>query len=436
MLENENIEIRSEEVQEILGTPPGWMTRYGTLIFLVALVVVGYIGFMVKYPDTVDSDVKISSTDPPKRLVTQFQGRVKMIRVKNESRVRKGEVLIVFDNTSNIGEADIGDVLTLENAVIAAGGPDDSTLLAFKVPDDLVLGELKNSLFEFYRRQDEYKYFLSNPYDKYSLEQLRRELRRLQNMVASDRERMNSINRQVEIVEGRLRREEGLSKENLLAEERVERTRESLNNLKRTRESVESSIKSKELDMDRIRGEMTGVRAGSRENQEEAASALRESFRALRRDLNAWKEKYVIISPIDGIVSLDLENISEQQFIEEGREIGVVVPLNERETKGVIQLGLAKSVKVKPGQKVVVQLDSYSVAEYGALLGAVQEKSQVPIDGKITVEVAFPKGLVTTLGRSIEPAQEMLGKATIITSDKRLIERVFENIRSAVSQEG
>lgn len=436
MMENENIEIRSEEVQEILGTPPGWMTRYGTLILLVALVVAGYIGFLVKYPDTVESTVRISSTDPPKRLVTQFRGRVKMIRVKNESRVRKGEVLIVFDNIANIGEANIADVLTLENAVIAAGGPDDSTLQAFKVPDDLVLGELKNSLFEFYRRQDELKYFLSDPYDKYSLEQLRRELRKLQSMAASDRERMNSINRQIEIVEGRLRREEGLSRENLLAEERVERTRESLNNLKRARESVESSIKSRELDMDRIRAEMTGVRAGSRENQEEAVSALRESFQSLRRDLNAWKEKYVISSPIDGIVSLDMENISEQQFIEEGREIGVVVPLNERETRGVIQLELARSAKVRPGQKVVVQLDSYSVAEYGALLGEVKEKSQVPIDGKITVEVAFPRGLVTTLGRRIEPAQEMPGKATIITSDKRLIERVFENIRGAVSQEG
>ena len=65
MLEHENIELRSEEVQEILGTPPGWMTRYGTLIFLIALVVIGYIGFLVKYPDTVESKVKISLTDPP-----------------------------------------------------------------------------------------------------------------------------------------------------------------------------------------------------------------------------------------------------------------------------------------------------------------------------------------------------------------------------------
>ncbi|HQU58193.1 MAG TPA: HlyD family efflux transporter periplasmic adaptor subunit [Saprospiraceae bacterium] len=436
MLEHENIELRSEEVQEILGTPPGWMTRYGTLIFLIALVVIGYIGLLVKYPDTVESKVKISSTDPPKRLVTQFRGRVKLIRVKNESRVRQGEVLIVFDNSSNNESANIEDVLTLENAIIAAGGPDDSTLLAFKVANNLVLGELKNSLFEFYRRQDEMKQFLSNPYDKYSLEQLRRELRKLQSMAASDRDRLSNINRQIEIVETRLQREEALAREKLLAEERVERTRESELSLKRMRESIESSIKSKELDMDRIRAEMSGVRAGSQENQDEAAAILRESFQALRRDLNAWKEKYVISSPVDGIVSLDLGNISEQQFVEEGKEIGVVVPLKEHETKGVMLIEVAKSVKIKPQQKVVVNLDSYSFAEYGALLAVVRGKSQVPIEGKITVEIFFPNGLTTTLGRQIEPTREMLGTATVITSDKRLIERVFENIRGAVSQKG
>lgn len=35
MKNENNIEVLNEEIQEILGTPPGWILRFGTLIFLL-----------------------------------------------------------------------------------------------------------------------------------------------------------------------------------------------------------------------------------------------------------------------------------------------------------------------------------------------------------------------------------------------------------------
>ncbi len=431
MAEHDNIELRSEEVQEILGTPPGWMTRFGTLLALVVIVILGYVGFMIQYPDKIEGDIRVVSTDPPKRLVTPTKGRIALIRVQNESRVRANEVLIVFENNANIEDA-----LTLEDALLAVRQPTDSALLAFSVPGNLVLGDLKTSLFEFYRRQSDYQRFLSNPYDRLNQSQQQKEIQKLQSLAGSDQDRLNSINRQIESVEARLRREEQLGRESLLAEERVNRTREELLGLQRIREGIESSIKSRGFDIDRIRSEMSGLRANSRENQSEAAAALQQSFRNLQKSMSEWKAKFIISSPIDGIVSLDLESISEQQFLEENREIGVVVPLKQHEVRGIVQLEAAKSVKIEPGQKVIVKLESYAFAEYGAVIGQVKAKSQVPIDGKITVEVLFPQGLTTTLGRQLEPTREMSGQATIITLDKRLIQRIFEGIRSVGMAQG
>ena len=146
MQEYENIEIRSEEVQEILGTPPGWMARYGTLFAFVVVVVVGWVGFLIKYPDTVESGITVTTTDPPKRLVTETRGRVKTVMAKNEQVVSAGQVLIVFDNNANLE-----DVLTLETAIMAVGNsPSDSTLLSFYLPGNVVLGELKDELYDFY----------------------------------------------------------------------------------------------------------------------------------------------------------------------------------------------------------------------------------------------------------------------------------------------
>ncbi|MCB9265702.1 MAG: HlyD family efflux transporter periplasmic adaptor subunit [Lewinellaceae bacterium] len=432
MNEYENIEIRSEEVQEILGTPPGWMARYGTLFAFVAIVVVGWVGFLLKYPDTVEASITITTTDPPKRLVTETRGRVKKVLAKNEQEVEAGQVLIVFDNN-----ASLEDVMTLENAIMAVGNtPSDSTLLAFSLPGNVVLGELKDELYSFYRRQQDLNQFLSNPYDNLNLQQLNKELGKVQSMIRSDRERWATIGRQIESVEKRLRREEQLSRENLLAEERVSRTREELLSLRRSREGIEASIKSKELDMDGIRSEMSGVRQVTKEGREEAAIAMRESFQALQKAVEEWKRKFVISSPIKGIVSFNLESISEQQYVEADREIGVVVPLMRQKTKGFVQVDMSRSGKIHSGQKVIVKLDSYSYAEYGAIEAKVDKKSQVPIEGKIIIEIGFRDELVTTLGKRIEPSREMKGDAIIITNDKRFIERVFERVRSKVTPEG
>jgi multidrug resistance efflux pump len=428
MTEHENIELRSEEVQEVLGTPPGWMARFGTLLALIAFVILGYVGYMIEYPDTVEAGIQISSSDPPKRLVTQMSGRIGLIRVENESRVQAEEVLMVFDN-----QAYIEDVLTLEDAILAVKNPTDSTLLAFAVPGNLVLGDLKNSLFDFYARQSEYQRFLSSPRDRLTQSQQQREIEKMRTLTRSDEERLANINRQIASVESRLREQERLVREGLQAERRLDAIREELLNLQRIRESIESSIKSRSFDVERIRSEMSGLRVGTRENQAEAAAALLEGFRRLQRSVSEWKSKFVISSPIDGIVSLDLQQISEQQFVEENREVGVVVPLQQHEVKGIIQIDASQSVKVENGQKVIIKLDSYAFAEHGALIGRLSSKSQVPIDGKITVEVLFPDGLVTTLGRRLDPSREMRGQAAIVTVDKRLIQRVFEGIRGRAS---
>jgi len=55
--------------------------------------------------------------------------------------------------------------------------------------------------------------------------------------------------------------------------------------------------------------------------------------------------------------------------------------------------------------------------------GIVQKKSKIPTqDDKLSIEVRFPNGLVTSTGRKLEVGQDMAGKMTIIIQEKRLVE--------------
>jgi len=65
----------------------------------------------------------------------------------------------------------------------------------------------------------------------------------------------------------------------------------------------------------------------------------------------------------------------------------------------------------------------------------VSDISEVPDEGFYTVEVEFPKGLITYYGHDIHESQNMQGNAQIMTDKKRMIIRVLEPIRSAISKQ-
>jgi hypothetical protein len=46
------------------------------------------------------------------------------------------------------------------------------------------------------------------------------------------------------------------------------------------------------------------------------------------------------------------------------------------------------------------------------------------------LEIIFPKGLITSIGKEIEPKQEMIGQSEIIISEQKFIQRIFELLKN------
>lgn len=75
--------VRSEEVQDITDRMPTRWTECGTL--LTALLILGIValGFIIKYPDTVDGQISVTIHATPVRLVANTNG----------DHLRKGDVI-------------------------------------------------------------------------------------------------------------------------------------------------------------------------------------------------------------------------------------------------------------------------------------------------------------------------------------------------------
>jgi len=140
------IDLRSEEVQEILGSPPGSLVRWGTTIVLFGIVLLLLAAWFVKYPDIVQADVEITTTTPPTDVAARTDGRMQAIFVKDTSIVRENQPLAVLQST-----ADYKDMLVLDSCIAVWKTYASLDFRALEAPDSLHLGDLLADYSSFTR---------------------------------------------------------------------------------------------------------------------------------------------------------------------------------------------------------------------------------------------------------------------------------------------
>ena len=102
---------------------------------------------------------------------------------------------------------------------------------------------------------------------------------------------------------------------------------------------------------------------------------------------------------------------------------------------GKISLPLEGAGKVHEGDQVNIQFDNFPHLEYGMVKGFVSNISEVSDDDFYAVEVVMPNGLLSYYDIQIPFSQNMQGNAEILTDKKRLLTRVLNPIRSAISKQ-
>ena len=98
------IELRSEEVQEVMNRVPPAILRYGigVLTAIVGVLLVG--SALFRYPDSVQVAVTVSTRTPPAYIKCMNGGRLERLYVVNGQEVRKGDALAVLENVANTEE--------------------------------------------------------------------------------------------------------------------------------------------------------------------------------------------------------------------------------------------------------------------------------------------------------------------------------------------
>lgn len=128
----------------------------------------------------------------------------------------------------------------------------------------------------------------------------------------------------------------------------------------------------------------------------------------------------------------------ENDFVQSGQELFSIIP-TKNEMLGEVLIPARGVGKVKIGQVANVKIENYPYDEYGLIKGKVQSISRLTnkmqtADGKngnaYRVMISFPSGMRTNFGKELALDFESIGNVEIITKRKRLIERLFDNLKA------
>jgi len=426
----DNIELRSESVQDVLSQPPHWMFRWGNAIIFGAILMGLLMSYFIKYPEFVPAPIVVTSQNPPEKLQARTDAKIEKVFVSNHQKVKKGEVLLVLQSTANYI-----DLLELKKIADSISQDQLSSFPINKI-SKLKLGELQADYNAFAKAfQDEQLFSRLRPYAPENIA--------TDQNISAYRSRITNLKQQKELelakhelVKKSYQRAQKLFGLSVISATELETEKIKFLQAQQSLEAINISLSQTEEGIANLNKTKSGATINAEKDKINFASQTLQLFEQLRKSLRQWEQDYLIISSTDGVVSFQ-QFWGENQFIKRGDAVLSVLPDNKQALVGRMSVPAGNSGKISPGEKVLIKLDNYRYQEYGIVEGRVQNIAFAPDDkGNYYVDVTLPKGLKTSYHRNLAFDKELKGNAEIVTQDLRLIERIFYQMRKLLRYQG
>ena len=418
MQQNKELELRSEEVQEILTRIPHWLIRWGSMVVLAIFILFFFVSWIVKYPDIISTQIIITTNIPPQKLIAKTSGKIEAILVTDKSVVVKNTPIAIIENTANYN-----DVFLLKNIVDTINI--EKNAFPFYKLKLTQLGDVESAyaLFQKEYSVDELNRKLQ-PYKvdgtAYNLEtiQLKERLELLQSQRIINENELQ-LNKQD------LERYKVLFKKGIIASQELEKHQLNYMSIEKGYKNLLSSISSLKSSLNELNRATQTTKINENKENVNLERNVFQAFYQLKKSIKDWELNYVFLSSIDGKVSF-LQVWTENQTIATGDNVFSIIPNSENGYIGKVIAKAQNSGKIRIGQSVNIRLANYPDREFGIIKGIVKSISLTPDkDGNLLLDVSLPNSLVTSYKKQIAFRQEMSGTADIITKDARLIERFF-----------
>lgn len=424
---------RSEEVSDIIDRMPTAFSKWVAAAIIVFSVLLFVFGWLIKYPDVVTGQIKINSIMSPVKLPAHVSGKINILGFKAQDTIKEGEYIAVIQNSANTD--DVKKIASLINEF----DPNESRTFERMVtlfPEKVSLGELNMNYYSFlsslkglidYSDDNIYKQQQMSLADGLSWQ--KKILNETKNALAISTENL-------EISEKWFDKYSSLDKDIVVTHElEIDKSRMEFLSAKQNRQNLIKEIASVEMQITESENKLAQLSVERKEKERQLHLELFASYHELSDQIKQWEQTYVLKAPFDGQVEF-LKFWANDQFVQAEEEVFGIVP-KENTILGQVLLPSTGAGKVKVGSNATIKLDDYPYAEFGSIKGVVKSISLITNQYKTSqsnvntylVIIDIPDGLITNYGEKLDFKYEIGGQADIIVNDRRLIERLFDNIK-------
>ena len=217
MEEHEKIELRSDEVQEILGTPPRWIVRWGTTMIFIGIILLGVVSYIIKYPDVVAVPMYVTTFVEPVEVVSNRNGHLSQLMVEDKESVVFGQILVEIQN-----QADLEDVLSLDSITMELQNYELKDLVDFIPPEKLNVGTLQSAYSRFIQLYRDLSDEIESGYTNQRLSTLNKTIKSIKASIAASKRKLEKAKVEYDIANKNVTRAQRLYQEDLVSREKIE----------------------------------------------------------------------------------------------------------------------------------------------------------------------------------------------------------------------
>lgn len=427
----DEINQKSEVVQAIVDRMPTYWVKWVVLCLGIFMGMIILLAFLIQYPDTVDGQISVTADIAPVRLVANSNGRISLLQT-NKVKLQRGDVISYLESGANYKH-----ILWIDSILNRLNSNDSEKI---SLPDTMILGEVSSAYNAFMLSYFQYERVISTDIYATMRQKLRQQIQSDEFVIINLNDQMQLKKQILRTSIDQLRKDSVLLAAKGISEQEYHRQYNAHLSLQEARLNLQSNWQMKQSEVARNQLEIQRILLEETETKEKAYSDFISRKNELSNSINLWKERYLQYSPVEGVLEY-LGFWRNNSFVQTGQELFSIIP-DKNNILGEVMIPSFGAGKVEIGQTANVKINNYPYDEYGLLKGVVESISRITnklktqngdVDAYLVV-ISFPNGTVTNFGKTLPLDFESKGTAEIITKRKRLIERLFDNLKAKVEK--
>lgn len=415
---------QSYEVIQILKKPSSRILNSGSSILFITIFIILIGMTLIKLPDEVEGELSLKTNTEPTPIYFKSEGVIDNLLIGQNDYVVADQPLLIYNTRINYTslnslKAKLYDLLTELDSGLK------NRIKTYHFENLVTLNELNDAYQTFYIIWVNYQNDLKT--GKYNRERSIKEAE-LRSLVLREKNLQKQLSIQDQILrlarkEYTLRQEE--FKQGLISQIEFNLHEQKYLNLQIPYEQSVAVRIENDLKINLLKNELQVIE----EDQLNQNTILNNAVRGLLIDIKEWEESHVIKALHEGQI-LFSRSLSENEVITSYSEPILFISSLDTEIKSLGEMKIVQNRfgLVKPGQKVIIEVEGYPAKQFGSIIGQVESISNVIEDDFLYIQVEINNEFLTDKEYKIPYKPGMSSLAKVITEDRTLFERVFQQI--------